>query len=187
VAHALLRAVSRLISTPVREPKTLSARDCANCYRAATARESVLLQASSLVLLSLSSAFAQTLPPGKGGEIIDANCGGCHGIGRITGAGGKSKTDWQSTVERMMAKGIDIKPADEEVAVAYLARYFGEEVKVNNASAKDLQEQLDLTESEAEAIVKARTATPIKSLADLAKVPGLDMKKLEAMKGRLVY
>ena len=86
-----------------------------------------------------------------------------------------------------MAKGIDIKPSDEEVAVAYLARYFGEEVKVNTASAKDLQEQLELTASEAEAIVKARAAAPIRSFADLAKVEGLDMKKLEPLKGRLVY
>ena len=142
---------------------------------------------TGLALVCVSSAFAQTLPPGKGGEIIDTNCGGCHGIGRITGAGGKSKTDWQSTVERMMAKGIDIKPADEEVAVVYLARYFGEEVKVNTASAKDLQEQLELTASEAEAIVKARAAAPFKSFADLARVSDLDIKKLEPIKGRLVY
>jgi hypothetical protein len=141
----------------------------------------------TLVLICLSSAFAQTLPPGKGGEIIDANCGSCHGIGRITGAGGKSKTDWQSTVDRMMAKGFDLKPADEEVAVAYLARYFGEEVKVNTASAKDLQEQLELTASEADAIVKARAVAPLKSYADLAKISGLDIKKLEPLKGRLVY
>ena len=87
----------------------------------------------------------------------------------------------------MMAKGIDITPADEEVAIVYLARYFGEEVKVNTASAKDLQEQLELTSSEAEAIVKARAAAPIKSFTDLAKVQGLDIKKLEPMKGRLVY
>jgi mono/diheme cytochrome c family protein len=140
-----------------------------------------------LVLVCLSSASAQGLPPGKGGEIVNANCGGCHGIGRITGAGGKSKADWQSTVERMMAKGIDIIPSDEEVAVAYLARYFGEEVKVNTASARDLQEQLELTASEAEAIVKARAPAPFKSFADLARVSGLDIRKLEPMKGRLVY
>lgn len=140
-----------------------------------------------ILLAGLSSAFAQTLPPGKGGEIIDANCGGCHGIGRITGAGGKSKTDWQSTVERMMAKGIDINAADEEVAVAYLARYFGEEVKVNTASARDLQDQLELTASEAAAIVRARSVAPIKSFADLVKISDLDSKKLEPMKERLVY
>lgn len=148
----------------------------------------------ALLVVFLSAAFAQGLPsdkgdlaPGRGAEIINANCGGCHGIGRITGSGGKSKTDWQSTVERMIAKGIDIKAADEEVAVAYLARYYGEEVKVNTASATDLQEQLELTASEADAIMKARAAAPFKSLADLAKVPGVDIEKLEPMKGRLAY
>jgi hypothetical protein len=140
-----------------------------------------------LILACLSPAFAQTLPPGKGGEIINANCGSCHGIGRITGAGGKSKTDWQSTVDRMMAKGFDLTPGEEEVVVVYLARYFGEEVKINTASAKDLQEQLELTASEADAIVKARAAAPFKSFADLAKVSGLDTAKMELIKGRLVY
>jgi len=142
---------------------------------------------ASLVFVCLSSAFAQTLPPGKGGEVINANCGSCHGIGRITGAGGKSKTDWQSTVDRMMAKGLDLTSAEEETVVAYLAKYFGEEVKVNTASAKDLQEQLELTAAEADAIVKARTAAPIKSFADLAKISDLDIRKLEPMKGRLTY
>jgi hypothetical protein len=140
-----------------------------------------------LVFVWFSSVFAENLPPGKGGEIINANCGGCHGISRITDAGGKSKADWQSTMERMMAKGIDIMPTDEEVAVAYLAKYFGEEVKVNTASAKDLQEQLELTASETEAILKARATAPFKSFADLAKVSGLDIRKLEPVKGRLVY
>jgi len=87
----------------------------------------------------------------------------------------------------MMAKGIDLKPADEEVTIAYLARYYGEEVKVNTASAKDLQEQLELTASEADAIVKARAAAPFKSFADLTKISGLDIKKLEPLKGRFVY
>ncbi len=64
----------------------------------------------------------------------------------------------------------------------------GEEVKVNTASAKDLEEQLELTASEAEAIVKVRAAMRcLKSYGDLAKVSGLDIKKLEPMKGRLVY
>jgi hypothetical protein len=132
-------------------------------------------------------AQAQDLPPGKGAGIINANCGSCHSLNRITSAGGKSKSDWQITVERMMSKGIDLKAEDEEVVLSYLAKYFGEDVHVNTAPATDLQEQLDLTPSEADAIVKARAAAPFKSFADLAKVSGLDIKKLEPLKGRLVF
>jgi len=144
--------------------------------------------AGALLCLALyPAAQAQSLPPGKGGEIINANCDGCHSLNRVISAAPKSKSDWQTTVERMMSKGIDLKPEDEEVVLTYLAKYFGDEVNVNTTSVKDLQEQLDITAAEADAIVKARAAMPFKSFADLGKVSGLDIKKLEPLKGRLVY
>jgi competence ComEA-like helix-hairpin-helix protein len=59
---------------------------------------------------------------------------------------------------------------------------------VNKAPAKDLQDQLDLSGDEAAAIVKYRDANGgIKNWDDLAKVPGLDAKKLEPLKKRLKY
>jgi mono/diheme cytochrome c family protein len=133
------------------------------------------------------AAHAQDLPLGRGGELINANCGSCHGVSRITSAAPKSRDDWQTTVDRMMSKGIDMKPDEEETVLNYLVKYFGEEVKVNTASAKDLQEQLEITAAEADAIVRARGAMPFKSFADLGKVSGLDIKKLEPLKGRLVF
>jgi DNA uptake protein ComE-like DNA-binding protein len=87
----------------------------------------------------------------------------------------------------MMSKGIDIKAEDEEIVTAYLAKYFGEEVNVNTASAKDLQEELEITAAEADVIVKGRVTVPLKSFADLGKIPGLDIKKLEPLKGRLIF
>jgi hypothetical protein len=133
-----------------------------------------------------SAARAQDLPPGKGGEILNNNCGGCHGLNRTTSSG-KNKEDWKSTVDRMMSKGADVKPEEEDVLIAYLAKYYGEDVNVNTASAKDLQEQLDITAAEADAMVKARAAAPFKAFADLGKVTGLDIKKLEPLKGRIVF
>ena len=73
---------------------------------------------------------------GRGGELINANCGSCHGVSRITSAAPKSRDDWQTTVDRMMSKGIDMKPDEEETVLNYLVKYFGEEVKVNTASAR---------------------------------------------------
>jgi len=133
-----------------------------------------------------SAAQAQDLPAGKGGEILDANCGGCHALTRTTNSG-KSKEDWKTTVDRMMSKGADVKPEEEDVLLTYLAKFFGEDVNVNTASAKDLQQELDITAVEAEAIVKARTATPFKTFADLGKVSGVDIKKLEPLKARIVF
>ncbi len=143
--------------------------------------------ASALLCLAFfTAAQAQDLPPGKGGELLNANCGGCHGLNRTTSAG-KGKEDWKGTVDRMISKGADLKDADADVLIAYLAKYYGEDVNVNSASAKELQEQLDITADEAAAIVKARTAAPIKNFNELGKVPGLDVKKLEPLKGRLTY
>jgi hypothetical protein len=143
--------------------------------------------ASALFCLAFySAAQAQDLPPGKGGEILNANCGGCHGLNRTTSAG-KNKADWKDTVDRMMGKGADVKPEEVDVLLTYLAKYYGEDVNVNTASAKDLQDQLDITPAEADAIVKARAAAPFKAFADLGKVTGLDAKKLEPLKSRIVF
>ncbi len=143
--------------------------------------------ASALFCLAFySAAQAQDLPPGKGGEILNANCGGCHGLNRTT-SGGKNKSDWKDTVDRMMGKGADVKPEEEDVLLTYLAKYYGEDVNVNTASAKDLQDQLDITPAEADAIVKARAAAPFKVFGDLGKVTGLDAKKLERLKSRIVF
>ena len=139
------------------------------------------------LLLVIALARAQDLPAGKGRDILNTKCNDCHSATRVITAAPKSKDDWQSTVERMMDKGIEIRPADEQIVVAYLARYFGEEVHVNAASAKDLQEQLGLSAAEADAIVEARIAAPLKSFDDLGRVPGLDAAKLEPLKNRLVF
>jgi competence protein ComEA len=72
--------------------------------------------------------------------------------------------------------------------VAYLARFFGPDVNVNRASAPDLESQLEITADEAGAIVKFREAQgKLKDFSDLAKVPGLDVKKLEPIKQRIVF
>ena len=41
--------------------------------------------------------------------------------------------------------------------------------------------------SEADAIIKARPAGGFKTLADLGKVPGIDIKKLEPLKDRIKF
>ncbi len=64
------------------------------------------------------AAQAQDLAPGKGGEIVNANCGGCHGLNRVTSAG-KSKDDWQTAVDRMIGKGADVKVEEVAVVVTY--------------------------------------------------------------------
>jgi len=69
-----------------------------------------------------------------------------------------------------------------------VAKYFGPMVEVNKAAAKELQTELEITAKEAEAIVQYRKDKGnFKDWADLGKVSGLDMKKLEPLKNRITF
>ena len=138
-------------------------------------------------LLVLPIAHADDLPPGKGKEITDRVCGGCHEAG-VVNKYRNSKNDWQSIAEDMKARGADGSEDDFKSIVAYLTHFFGPEVNVNKAAAKELQTQLEITVREAEAIVKYRQDKGnFKAVADLRSVPGLDMTKIEPIQQRIVF
>jgi competence ComEA-like helix-hairpin-helix protein len=132
-------------------------------------------------------ALAQELPDGKGKDKVESVCGACHGLEGVM-AMNNTKTAWQDLIEDMRGRGADGSEDDFKTIATYLAKYYGPIVQVNKAAAKDLQEQLDLSGDEAAAIVKYRDANGgIKDWDDLAKVPGLDAKKLEPLKKRLKF
>lgn len=142
---------------------------------------------ASLPLLVVALAQAQDLPEGKGKDTFAKICGACHDAGVVVTMH-QSKDDWQATVDDMKGRGADGSDADFKTIVDYLTKYQGPEVNVNKASADDLQKQLELTAGEAGAIVKYRQDNgDFKGWADVQKVSGVDMKKLEPLKGRLVY
>jgi len=86
----------------------------------------------------------------------------------------------------MKSRGADGSNADFDSIIGYLGKYFGQDVNVNKAAAKDIQ-TLDLTAAQADAIIKARPAGGFKTLAELGKVPGIDMKSLEPLKDRIKF
>jgi competence ComEA-like helix-hairpin-helix protein len=138
-------------------------------------------------LLFLPMAHADDLPPGKGKEITDRVCGGCHEAG-VVNKYRNSKDDWQSIAEDMKSRGADGSEDDFKSIVAYLTHFFGPEVNVNKAAAKEIQTQLEITVREAEAIVKYRQDKGnFKAVADLRSVPGLDMTKIEPIQQRIVF
>ena len=142
---------------------------------------------ASFSLLLLTAVQAQDLPEGKGKDTFQKICGACHDAGVVVTMH-QSKDDWQSTVDDMKGRGADGSDADFKTIVDYLSKYQGPEVNVNKASADDLQKQLEITSTEAAAIVKTRTDKgDFKGWDDLQKVSGLDAKKLEPLKGRIVY
>jgi competence protein ComEA len=132
-------------------------------------------------------AQAQELPEGSGKEVTNRICSGCHDAG-VVAKYRNAKEDWESVVDDMRGRGADGSDDDFKAIVSYLARFFGPEVNVNRAGAPDLESQLQISAAEAAAIVKYRDAQgKFKEFSDLAKVPGLDMKKLEPIKQRIVF
>jgi mono/diheme cytochrome c family protein len=146
---------------------------------------------SLLVLAPALSFFlipvhAQSLPEGPGKSVFENTCGGCHGADIVIGQTG-TRDVWQDTVDSMRGRGALGSDEDFKTIVSYLTMYFGVPVNVNSAPAKDLVDNLNLTSAEAEAIVKARTASKIKDYAELSKVQGLDIKKLDPVKSRIKF
>jgi competence protein ComEA len=88
------------------------------------------------------------------------------------------------------AQGTDEEFGD---VVEYLSTHYsksapGGKVNVNAATAKELVSGLAFTDSQAAAIVKYRDEKgKFKTIADIAKVPGVDAAALEAKKGKLAF
>ena len=145
-----------------------------------------LLVAASALCLSLVPMHAQSFPDGPGKDIFQNTCGGCHGADIVIGQTG-TRDVWQDTVDSMRGRGALGSDDDFKLIVTYLTTYFGVPVNVNSAPPKELVDNLNVTSAEADAIVKARDKSKFKDWTDLAKVDGLDIKKLEPIKSRIKF
>ena len=109
--------------------------------------------------------------------LVERACVSCHPISDITKVR-KSWADWNNTVVRMAALGIE---ADEDQLPAvklYMTRYYGL-VNVNKANAAELSAVLGLSGKDASAVVAHREAHGDFADANaLARVEGIDKTKL---------
>ncbi|HEV8413400.1 MAG TPA: helix-hairpin-helix domain-containing protein [Bryobacteraceae bacterium] len=145
-----------------------------------------LLVLAPAIFFCLVPVNAQSLPEGPGKSVFENTCGGCHGADIVIGQTG-TRDVWQDTVDSMRSRGALGTDDDFKTIVNYLTTYFGVPVNVNTAPAKELVDNLNLTSAEADAIVKARDKSKFKEYADLAKVDGLDIKKLDPIKSRIKF
>ncbi len=113
-------------------------------------------------------------------------CGRCHTPDRITGTR-KSGLEWKETIDKMILKGAQVSDDDYDVILAFLVRNF-DRVDINWVESGELVVALGLTNEEAEKIVAYRKEHgDFKDFESLAKVPGVDVKKLEAKKPTIVF
>ena len=66
----------------------------------------------------------EKLPAGPGKDIVGAACAQCHALQQLDR--GHDAGQWQLTVERMLAAGAKVPPAQVDTVVAYLAKNFPE-------------------------------------------------------------
>lgn len=120
----------------------------------------------------------------------------CHGAD-LFARRKRDRDAWQRTVDDMEGRGAKATPDEFARIVQYLVTNFGisdeekrlaEKVNVNTGAAWRISRALKLFPEDGEAIVAYREKNGgFKSLADLAKVPGIDPKKIEEAKDRIVF
>jgi len=153
------------------------------------ARFSVIAIAACVALAE--TGWTQELPEGKGKEIVQNVCSQCHGLNAVA-TSRMSKEDWENTVLDMVARGAPLLEEEIDTVVQYLAtnlaRQTSAKVNVNKASVKDLETSLKLSAEEAREVIGYRSQNGnFTKFEDLQKVPGVDIKKLEAAKDRLEF
>jgi competence protein ComEA len=139
-----------------------------------------------LTFLTGSSAAQDAPTDDAGAQEFQAVCSKCHPPDRIV-AGRRTKTQWEETLEKMTKLGAPITDDNYDILLSYLVHHYGK-VNVNRSTAPDIAAAADLTEEEAQKIVKYRDDHgPFVDLDALVKVPGVDPKKLEKNKDAITF
>ena len=128
------------------------------------------------------------MPDDEGRDLTVKLCGNeCHTIEKVI-AERKSKSQWAETMETMRTDGAAGTDDEFKVIVRYLATHYGVQVQINKATVRQIDDVLVLAEGQADAIVKYREANgPFADWASLLRVPGLDAKRLEFQKSKVVF
>ena len=147
--------------------------------------------AAVLLLTCTSLAAGQDpFPDGPGKDVTVRICGTCHPSAR--GAAVRlTREGWQDVIAKMVALGA--KGTDEELTAVldYLSTHFKGDapkpVNLNTAPAIDLESVAGLLRREAAALIAYRAKHgPCKTLDDLKKIPGVDFRKINRRRDRLV-
>jgi competence protein ComEA len=132
---------------------------------------------------------ASLLPEGPGKEVVAKVCTECHSVDRMRSLR-IGKDDWWEKVADMVDRGAKATDPEVEAVVEYMSRNFGPDAKVwvNTAPMVELKAVLGFSVAEGNAVVAYRQSNgKFAEWRDLAKVPGLDAKKVEAKKDLMLF
>jgi competence protein ComEA len=159
-------------------------------------REFFVAGACALLLGALGGSSAPTvaaqsvLPQAPGRDVTVKVCGNCHGA-EVVASVRHTPDGWREVIARMVAAGAEGTDKEIETVFQYLATQFPADAQraldLNTATSVELESVAGLLRKESAALIAHRQKNgPCKSLDDLRKVAGLDYKKIETRKARLV-
>lgn len=79
-----------------------------------------LISVALLLIISGCTDSKNTIDPDA---LLESRCGACHTTDYAKNAR-KSKSDWEETVTRMMAKGAKLSPEEKKSLVKHLAKHY---------------------------------------------------------------
>jgi competence ComEA-like helix-hairpin-helix protein len=146
------------------------------------------------IIASLSAALpaddeAKDLPDGAGKDLVAKVCIDCHTAGTFRKMR-FAEDEWTDKVGDMVDRGAKADEKQQAEIVAYLVRNFGKgaRVNMNTAPLSELMVVLGFTADESKAVVASRTDHgAFKAWSDVAKVAGVDAKKVEAQKDKMAF
>ena len=146
----------------------------------------MLVALALLVAASVGGAQdSQAVKPSK--AMFEKTCSACHSAESVATAR-RTRDQWQEVIDEMVTQQ-GAKIADEEVGpiLEYLVSAYGK-VNVNTAQAEEIAQITGLSQKDAEAVVKFRKDNgKFEDFDALAKVPGIDSKKLEIHREAIAY
>jgi competence protein ComEA len=150
---------------------------------------------NAIVILIVAALFPSMgwaeLPEGPGKAATAKVCGQCHEA-ELAASLRQGRDAWNDEVSKMASLGAEGTEQEFAAIVDYLAKYFGPDaprpINVNKATAIQLESIFGLLRKESAAFIQYRADHGnFKSIDDLRKVPGVDVKKFEAKKDRVVF
>ena len=151
---------------------------------------------SLLVTTAASLAFAiaaedegANLPAGPGKDLVAKVCIDCHSAATFRKMR-MNEDQWTDKVGDMVDRGAKADDKQQAEIVAYLVQNFGKDAKVriNTAPDTELMVILGFTVDESKALVEYRAGHgAFQQWSEVAKVPGVDAKKVEAQKEKMAF
>ena len=158
---------------------------------ASLARGVRVFGAAALLLACAAPATGQDpFPEGAGKDVTVRICGTCHPSAR--GAAVRlTREGWQDVIAKMVSLGAKGSDTELVAVLDYLSTNFKGDapkpVNLNTAPAIDLESVAGLLRKEAATLIAYRTKHgPCKALEDLKKIPGVDFRKINRRRDRLV-